>query len=121
MLRGRRPDRLTQGNRLQVISAANFRLAAVFHSAKELCHRPDKGVGEPYLLPARLKPVAWLALRREIERAWCPGRIARPANGAAGQAVGPLDAPTDVDVTLGAFAGRPRPGVVPGTRAAAAV
>src|SRR5262249_11681088 len=112
MLFRRGVDRLAQGDGFQVVAAADLWLAVLFEGTQELRHRADKGVGEPHLLPARLMP-ARSGARREIEGTRRAGGIARPANGAAGLALGPLDAPADADVGGGSLARRPRPDVVP--------
>src|SRR5262249_10247914 len=105
MLLSRGVNRFAQRDRLQVVAAGDFRLDAVFESAQELRDGADEGLGEPGFGPARRKPVAGLLLGGEIERARCVGGVARPADGAAGQAFRPLDTPADVDVALGALAG----------------
>ncbi len=81
---------------------------------KQLGHRADEGVGEPDLVPARLDASRRrVACVREVERARRPGRVARPADRAAGQPVGPFDPPADADVAGRPLAGRAGPDVVP--------
>src|SRR5207244_10350609 len=70
-------------------------------------------IRKPHFLPTWLEPIAWLLFGREVERTRRSRRVAWPTDGAAGEAVGPFDAPADADVTLRAFAGWAGPDVVP--------
>src|SRR5207247_815305 len=78
----------------------DLRRGAVVQGAQQLGHRADAGVREPHLRPARLQPDAGPLPRRHVQRARRPRRVARPADGAARQAVRPLDAPADVNIAL---------------------
>src|SRR5262249_44366999 len=115
MLEGRGEDGLAQGDRFQVVAAADLRLRDVLQGAEQLRHRADEGVREPHLVPARRHPLARLAARGVVEGAGSARGVARPADGAAGQSLGALDAPADADVGGAPLARRPGPDVVPGT------
>src|SRR5437763_1781202 len=66
-------------------------------------------------------PRARLLFGGEIQRAGRPYRIAWPADAAAGHAVCPFHAPTDVDVALCSFPRWPGPHIVPAAGPAAIV
>src|SRR5262249_38287718 len=76
--------RLDQRHRLQVVFAADLRLAAFFQRAQELRHRAGEGVREPDFLPPRLNPFSTAVDRRVVERAGGGVRVFGPADRAAG-------------------------------------
>src|SRR5262245_56394989 len=119
MLSCRCEDGRAQRDRLQVIASAYCRFATLFQSAQEFGHCAGEGIGKPNLGPTRLEPIAWLAARRKIERAGGSGRIAWPANGAAGQSLRPLHAPANCHIARTAFVGGPGPDIIPAAGPAA--
>ncbi len=61
--RARRVDGLAQRDRLQIVAAADLRLAVRPPAHKQLGHRADERIGEPHLGPARLQPGIRLTAR----------------------------------------------------------
>ena len=120
-IRGRLPhdgpgageDGRTQGQRFEIVPAADLGLGAVFQGTQQLGHRADESVRKPDFRPARLDPLIRSVPRRVVECAGHAGRIAGPADGAAHHAVGPLDTPVNADVGGTSLTARPGPDVIP--------